>query len=214
VIWFDSLFNLTFQGVLGNYDESDGEDFEIELVEDNAAFLGGYGKHVQDIEPVKVVKNPDGSLAQAALMQSALSKERRDMKQQAQREKDGDRQRSKAGGSSKMLDPMAVPESRFDEDEPPSFMAHKRKNDMPEWMRNIASGGKVSTAKKPTLTIKEQRESLPIFAFKGQLIQAIQDNQILVVIGETGSGKTTQMTQYLVEAGFARRGRIGCTQPR
>lgn len=35
-----------------------------------------------------------------------------------------------------------------------------------------------------------------------------------MVIGETGSGKTTQMTQYLAEAGFTTKGRIGCTQPR
>jgi ATP-dependent RNA helicase DHX8/PRP22 len=35
-----------------------------------------------------------------------------------------------------------------------------------------------------------------------------------VVVGETGSGKTTQMTQYLAEAGLADRGKIGCTQPR
>jgi energy-coupling factor transporter ATP-binding protein EcfA2 len=38
--------------------------------------------------------------------------------------------------------------------------------------------------------------------------------QVLVVIGETGSGKTTQMTQYLAEVGYTSRGRIGCTQPR
>ena len=35
-----------------------------------------------------------------------------------------------------------------------------------------------------------------------------------MVIGETGSGKTTQMTQYLKEAGLTQRGKIGCTQPR
>ena len=34
------------------------------------------------------------------------------------------------------------------------------------------------------------------------------------MIGETGSGKTTQMTQYLAEAGYATKGKIGCTQPR
>lgn len=71
-------------GIMKNYDgiklffyfifcnileESDGEDVEIELVEDDPPFLGGYGRHVIDLEPVKVVKNPDGSLAQAALMQ-------------------------------------------------------------------------------------------------------------------------------------------------
>lgn len=35
-----------------------------------------------------------------------------------------------------------------------------------------------------------------------------------MVIGETGSGKTTQMTQYLKEAGFTSKGKLGCTQPR
>jgi ATP-dependent RNA helicase DHX8/PRP22 len=47
-----------------------------------------------------------------------------------------------------------------------------------------------------------------------ELIKAITDNQILIVVGETGSGKTTQMTQYIAEAGFTARGKIGCTQPR
>ena len=37
---------------------------------------------------------------------------------------------------------------------------------------------------------------------------------MLVVVGDTGSGKTTQMCQYLAEEGFADRGKIGCTQPR
>jgi ATP-dependent RNA helicase DHX8/PRP22 len=37
---------------------------------------------------------------------------------------------------------------------------------------------------------------------------------VLVVIGDTGSGKTTQITQYLAEEGFGDTGRIGCTQPR
>jgi ATP-dependent RNA helicase DHX8/PRP22 len=42
----------------------------------------------------------------------------------------------------------------------------------------------------------------------------VHDNQILIVIGETGSGKTTQITQYLAEAGYTVKGKIGCTQPR
>lgn len=44
--------------------------------------------------------------------------------------------------------------------------------------------------------------------------QAVRDNQVLIVIGETGSGKTTQITQYLAEEGFCVRGKLGCTQPR
>ena len=39
-------------------------------------------------------------------------------------------------------------------------------------------------------------------------------NHILIVIGETGSGKTTQLTQYLHEDGYTNVGMIGCTQPR
>lgn len=44
--------------------------------------------------------------------------------------------------------------------------------------------------------------------------QAMAANQVLIVQGETGSGKTTQLTQYLAEMGFSTKGIIGCTQPR
>ena len=44
---------------------------------------------------------------------------------------------------------------------------------------------------RTNLSIVEQRESLPIFKYKEQLVQAVKDNKILIVIGETGSGKTT-----------------------
>ena len=44
--------------------------------------------------------------------------------------------------------------------------------------------------------------------------QAVKDNQVMIVIGETGSGKTTQITQYLAEEGLCVRGKLGCTQPR
>ena len=67
---------------------------------------------------------------------------------------------------------------------------------------------------KDSRSIKEQRESLPIYRFKDQIIDAVANNQMLVVIGETGSGKTTQMTQYLAESGYTSKGKIGCTQPR
>jgi ATP-dependent RNA helicase DHX8/PRP22 len=67
---------------------------------------------------------------------------------------------------------------------------------------------------RDTRSITEQRESLPIFRLKDPLVKAVADNSVLVVIGETGSGKTTQMTQYLAEAGYTSKGKIGCTQPR
>ena len=85
---------------------------------------------------------------------------------------------------------------------------------VPEWKKAALGGAKVSYGQKTNKSILEQRENLPIFALKDVLISAILDNQILIVIGETGSGKTTQMTQYCVEAGIADMGRIACTQPR
>lgn len=67
-------------------------------------------------------------------------------------------------------------------------------------------------------TITAQRRSLPAFAVRRQLLQIIAENQVTVVIGETGSGKTTQLTQFLMEDGYGRDAgaskMIGCTQPR
>ncbi|CAH8483571.1 unnamed protein product [Heterobilharzia americana] len=63
--------------------------------------------------------------------------------------------------------------------------------------------------------LKEARCSLPIYKFRDALLQAIADHQVLIIEGETGSGKTTQIPQYLYEAGYCNNGkRIGCTQPR
>lgn len=63
-------------------------------------------------------------------------------------------------------------------------------------------------------TIAEQRRFLPIYTIRDELLQVIRENQIVVVVGETGSGKTTQMTQYLHEDGYTTYGKVGCTQPR
>ncbi|KAH3715891.1 hypothetical protein DPMN_058605, partial [Dreissena polymorpha] len=86
--------------------------------------------------------------------------------------------------------------------------------DLPEWKKHITGGQKASYGKKEKKSILEQRQSLPIYKLKDELVKAVNDNQVLVVIGETGSGKTTQITQYLAEAGYTTRGKIGCTQPR
>ena len=65
-----------------------------------------------------------------------------------------------------------------------------------------------------TKSLKQQREFLPIYSVRKELLEVVQENAITVIVGETGSGKTTQLTQYLHEVGFTRFGMIGCTQPR
>lgn len=73
----------------------------------------------------------------------------------------------------------------------------------------------LKAAEKKALSIDETRKSLPIYAYRDQFLEAIAEYQVLVIVGETGSGKTTQLPQYLHEAGYTKGGmKIGCTQPR
>ncbi|XP_076180769.1 ATP-dependent RNA helicase pea isoform X2 [Ptiloglossa arizonensis] len=195
-------------GILPREDDEE-EDVEIELVEEEPPFLHGHGRALGDLSPVRIVKNPDGSLAQAAMMQSALAKERREQKM-LQREQEMDS--VPTGLNKNWIDPLPEAESR-------TLAANMRgiglqTQDLPEWKKHVIGGKKSSFGKKTNLTLLEQRQSLPIYKLRDDLVKAVTDNQILIVIGETGSGKTTQITQYLAEAGFTARGKIGCTQPR
>ncbi|XP_054651172.1 probable ATP-dependent RNA helicase DHX40 [Dunckerocampus dactyliophorus] len=61
---------------------------------------------------------------------------------------------------------------------------------------------------------EKESKQLPIYQHKAKLVQAVKDSTFLVVTGETGSGKTTQLPQYLHEAGFCKNGKICITQPR
>lgn len=54
----------------------------------------------------------------------------------------------------------------------------------------------------------------PLWCMKKYFFPFFRDNSIVIVVGETGSGKTTQLTQYLHEDGYTDYGMIGCTQPR
>jgi len=57
-------------------------------------------------------------------------------------------------------------------------------------------------------------EELPIFAKKDEIIDAITRHPVIVVSGETGSGKTTQLPKFCLAAGRGIDGIVGCTQPR
>jgi len=65
-----------------------------------------------------------------------------------------------------------------------------------------------------TKSIRQQREFLPVYTVREDLLNIIRENPITIVVGETGSGKTTQLTQFLMEEGYTEYGMVGCTQPR
>lgn len=62
--------------------------------------------------------------------------------------------------------------------------------------------------------LRETRTKLPVHAFREELRRAVASHQVVVVEGETGSGKTTQIPQFLVEEHTADGGVVACTQPR
>ncbi|MEV5878771.1 ATP-dependent RNA helicase HrpA [Streptomyces sp. NPDC052101] len=66
-------------------------------------------------------------------------------------------------------------------------------------------------ARVPAVTYPEQ---LPVSQKKDEIAAAIRDHQVVIVAGETGSGKTTQIPKICMELGRGVRGMIGHTQPR
>lgn len=188
------------------------EEVDVELVEDEPPFLQGQTKQSLELSPIRIVKAPDGSLNRAAMAGTALAKERREMKQQEAAERAAE-QASRTDLSSQWQDPMIAPEHRKFASDLRSAQSRKATDAVPEWRK--ATQNRESLGRRTDMTIKQQRESLPIFKFRKQLLEAISSNQVMIVVGETGSGKSTQLTQYLCEAGYAGHGKIvACTQPR
>ncbi|KAL7948661.1 P-loop containing nucleoside triphosphate hydrolase protein [Trichoderma barbatum] len=187
------------------------QDVDIEVREEEPPFLAGQTKQSLELSPIRVVKAPDGSMNRAAMAGTSLAKERKELKQKEAEE--AAKEESKENLAAQWNDPMADPDKRKFASDLKHARMNTRTDDEPEWKRAVIPKGQ-SLGKRTNLSIKEQRETLPVFAFRSQLIKAVHENQILIVVGETGSGKTTQLTQYLAEGGFADSGIIGCTQPR
>ena len=181
-------------------------------------FLDGRTIFTKQQEPVPSVRDPSSDLAVFARKGSLLVRERR---QQAERQKAAARAASLAG--TQLGNIMGVKDEEAEETKRNEERAAKRKAagiDEEEDARQanrFSSHLKTSQAASAfsrSKTLKEQREYLPAFAVREDLLRVIRDNQITIVVGETGSGKTTQLTQFLLEAGYGKAGMIGCTQPR
>ncbi|KAF7792541.1 hypothetical protein EIP86_003582 [Pleurotus ostreatoroseus] len=186
------------------------EELDVEIREEEPPFLAGQTKRTLELSPVKIVKAPDGSLNRAALAGASLARERRELRQQEANEQAD----SEAHDfSAPWLDPMSKETDKLFAQDLRGHLRGQKANEQPKWKE--ATFNKATTYGEITkMSIQDQRKNLPIYKLRDPLLQAIRDHQILIVVGDTGSGKTTQMVQYMAEDGYADRGRIGCTQPR
>ncbi|EEH40220.1 pre-mRNA-splicing factor ATP-dependent RNA helicase prp22 [Paracoccidioides lutzii Pb01] len=205
----DDEYHATLNGE-GEFEEE--EDVDIEVRDEEPPFLAGQTKQSLELSPIRVVKAPDGSLNRAAMAGTNLAKERRELRQQEAQDRAAE-QAAEVDLNAQWQDPMIAPEQRKFAADLRNAQVSKTTDSMPEWKR-VTQSKDQSFGKRTNMTMKQQRESLPVFKFRKQLLEAIRENQLLIVVGDTGSGKTTQLTQYLAEGGFANDGIIGCTQPR
>ncbi|KIY51185.1 pre-mRNA splicing factor [Fistulina hepatica ATCC 64428] len=179
-------------------------------------FLDGRTVFTKQLEPVNPIRDPTSDMAVFSKKGSALVKEKRE---QAERAKAA--AKLAALGGTALGNVMGVKDEEADAEAEAERKA-KEANEKGEKENyksdsQFASHLKLSAGQSHfarSRTLKEQREYLPAFASREELMKIVRDNQVVIVVGETGSGKTTQLTQFLYEDGYCAYGIIGCTQPR
>ncbi|KAM7274785.1 hypothetical protein ACFE04_016651 [Oxalis oulophora] len=168
-----------------DFDDEENVKRVILLVhETKPPFLDARVVFSRQVEPLVPIKDPTSDMALISRRGSALVREIHEKESSNE-----SRQRFWELAGSKLGDILGVEKTEQQKDEAVSDFAR-------------------------TKTIREQRQYLPIFSVRDELLQIVRENQVVVVVGETGSGKTTQLTQYLHEDGYTVNGIVGCTQPR
>lgn len=195
-----------------DFDDEDTTRVHLLTHELRPPFLEGKTIFTRQQEPVSAIRDPQGHMAVASKKGSKVVK---DARQQRERARQAQQATSMAGTMLGKV--MGVRDE--DDDADNALVGGEDQN----------GGKKVRPSLKPkedqgksggasnfsqTKSLREQREFLPAFSVREDLLRVIRENQVVIVVGETGSGKTTQLTQYLYEEGYGQHGIIGCTQPR
>jgi pre-mRNA-splicing factor ATP-dependent RNA helicase DHX38/PRP16 len=193
-----------------------GRDFEDDmeatrvhlLVHDlRPPFLDGRTVFTKQLDPVPAVRDAQSDMAVFSRKGSKVVRERRQQRERARQAQSATNVVGTALGNL-----MGVKEEDTDSALPIAVEENPKapSNKFSEHMKKAEGASNFSQSK----SLKEQREFLPAFAVREDLLRVIRDNQVVIVVGETGSGKTTQLTQFLYEDGYGNTGMIGCTQPR
>ncbi|KXN84821.1 Pre-mRNA-splicing factor ATP-dependent RNA helicase PRP16 [Leucoagaricus sp. SymC.cos] len=196
-------------------------------------FLDGRTVYTKQLDPINPIRDPTSDMAVFSKKGSALVKEKRE---QAERAKASAKLASLGGTSLGNImgvkDEEAEAEAEAERKEQEAKMRGEKENYKGDskFAEHLKSSAGVSAFAR-TRTLKEQREYLPAFACREELMKVIRENQgmsalfvflflhlfsfsVIIVVGETGSGKTTQLAQFLYEDGYCSYGIVGCTQPR
>lgn len=191
-----------------NPDEHEEDRVHLMVHNLRPPFLDGQTVFTKQVAPVNPIRDPTADMAMYSAKGSRLVKEHRE---RAERAKAAGRVASLKGTQLGKI--MGVKE-----DEEPAAAATAPEPDDGKGDSQFASHMKSKTRAASSFSqnksLKEQRQFLPAFASRDELMRTIRENQVVVVIGETGSGKTTQLSQFLHEDGYTKHGLIGCTQPR
>lgn len=193
-----------------DYDEDFDEENEarVHLLVHNLVppFLDGRIVFTKQPEPVVPVKDPTSDMAIVSKKGCAVVRTHREQKERKKaQQKHWELAGTKIGeimGVKKEDDKEEVTES--------GDYDFKKDQKFADIMKDSEAASDFSKKK----SLMEQRQYLPIFAVRNELLNVIRDNSIVIIVGETGSGKTTQLTQYLHEDGYTKCGMVGCTQPR
>lgn len=181
-------------------------------------FLDGKTVFTRQLEPVNPVKDPTSDLAVFARKGSRLVKERRE-----QKERQKAAAKATSLGGTRLGNIIGVKEEEETDSSGNRIHGdgaatgdgadynHKSESQFASHLKKADKGGSQFSRNK---TLREQRQYLPAFACRDELMRVIRENQVVIVIGETGSGKTTQLAQFLHEDGYTKNGLVGCTQPR
>ncbi|KAJ8758553.1 hypothetical protein K2173_000274 [Erythroxylum novogranatense] len=193
------------------FDDEDERKVILLVHDTKPPFLDGRVVFTKQAEPVMPIKDPTSDMAIISRKGSALVREVHE-KQSMNKS----RQRFWELAGSKLGDILGVEKTADQIDADTAAVGDEGEVDFKQdakFAQHMKKGEAVSDFAM-SKTLAEQRQYLPIFSVRDELLQIIRENQVVVVVGETGSGKTTQLTQYLHEDGYTKTGIVGCTQPR